>query len=139
VQGAEEEAEMSYWGAREEIDAMVGKVLRSVSLENDKGKIVFAFADGSSQSFGVEGDCCSHSWIEHLELPGSIEGATVTGFEEDQMDDTDDPVKNPATEYGREHESLQVYSSRFKTDRGEIVLEYRNSSNGYYGGYLVPA
>lgn len=132
---------MNYYGVDEVIKAMIGKTLTSVCLENNKERIVFTFADGSSQAFGVEGDCCSQSWIEHLEAPNDVNGAIVLGFSEDSADATEDDTKNPVVSKDsyqpREHESLQVYQSRFKTDRGEIVLEYRNSSNGYYGGTLV--
>jgi hypothetical protein len=34
-------------------------------------------------------------------------------------------------------EDNKVYNTRFRTDRGDIVLEYRNSSNGDFGGELV--
>jgi hypothetical protein len=31
---------------------------------------------------------------------------------------------------------LSVYQTTFRTNRGDIRVEYRNDSNGYYGGYL---
>jgi hypothetical protein len=35
-----------------------------------------------------------------------------------------------------EHDCLQVYGLKVTTNKGEIVIDYRNSSNGYYGGNL---
>jgi len=125
---------------------MVGRTLARVAMSKAKGsddRISFAFQDGSEAVFDVEGDCCSSSWIEHLELPGEVNGAVVLSVEDsDAVDATENDALNPLggtsdDEYrSREHESLQVYHTRINTDRGEIVLEYRNSSNGYYGGYL---
>jgi len=49
--------------------------------------------------------------VENIDLPGSLEN-----HEED--------------------ECLQVYGLKICTDKGEIVIDYRNSSNGDYGGNL---
>lgn len=117
--------------------------LKSVTLSDDKETITFAFEDGSEARFGVEGDCCSQSWIEHLDVPPYVIGEKLVAVSDARTDDlTDDDTANPMQgseeEYRyRTHECLQVYQTHFKTAKGDIVLEYRNSSNGYYGGYLV--
>ncbi len=121
---------------------MVGRKLASVTLNKERNTIAFAFEDGKVQTFGVEGDCCSRSWIEHLEMPNDIKGATITGaHDSDYVNATEDDEKNPVVNPGdyqpREYECLKVYQTVFHTDRGDISLEYRNSSNGYYGGSLT--
>lgn len=35
-----------------------------------------------------------------------------------------------------ENDYLQYYGVQINTDKGAFTLEYRNSSNGYYGGSL---
>lgn len=35
-----------------------------------------------------------------------------------------------------EGDYIKVYRTTIVTDRGFIDIEYRNSSNGYYGGWL---
>lgn len=125
-----------------EFASMLNKPLKSVALDEGKTEIAFLFEDGSSRKFGVAGDCCSHSWIEHLETPDSIPGAIITAVEERGGVPWDGhECKQKATGWGHEcgHESLVVYNTRFRTNKGDIVLEYRNDSNGYYGGYLVDA
>lgn len=109
-----------------EMFAGMDRPLSAVVLRDDKSAIRFEFMDGSSVRFGVEGDCCSSSWIEHLEMPDDIAGQTITEVFDDRIEQQDQ-------EYGL----LQVYHTRFRTPKGDIVLEYRNESNGYYGGYLV--
>lgn len=128
--------------------SFIGKTLESVILSNDKEKIVFRFKDGTPPiAYGVEGDCCSSSWIEHLETPGDVDGAKVVDVKESGgvpwdghacVEDVRDDDYN-VTKKGCGHDSLSVYNITFRTDHGDIVLEFRNDSNGYYGGYLVEA
>lgn len=105
--------------------------LKSVTLDAEKEVITFSFNSLEAVPdirFGVEGDCCSHSWIEHLEAPESVEGRTVVAVDDCAMDRSDDD----------EYEVTQVYQTVFRLDNGDsIKVEYRNTSNGYYGGYMV--
>jgi len=114
---------------------MIGRKLESVALDDGKGRITFTFADGFARSFGVEGDGCSTSWIEYLEMPGDIKGATLLSVVASAPITQD----HPGHDEENGGDSIEVYNTAFRTDRGDIVLEYRNSSNGYYGGYLVDA
>lgn len=110
-----------------------GKVILSVELSPKKDEIMFQFVDGTSVRYAVEGDCCSNSWIEHLEMPISVLGAKILSVEDSG------PVTQDHSEHDQENggDCISVYNTNFHTDRGTIVLEYRNSSNGYYGGYLM--
>lgn len=112
---------------------MIGKALAAVTLDKGKDRITFEFQDGSSRSFGVDGDCCSSSWIEHLEMPADVVGAKIISAE-DSASITSDHDEHDEENGG---DSIAVYNTAFRTDRGDIVLEYRSSSNGYYGGNLT--
>lgn len=126
-------------------DDVIGKQIDAVLLDDDRDRVLFRFQDGSDRSYGVEGDCCSHSWIEHLEMPSDFKGAKILSVEdgggvawdnhECVQSERDDDYR--VTKEGCGHDSLSVYNTLFKTDKGTIVLEYRNDSNGYYGGYLT--
>lgn len=130
-----------FGSAESEYLPLVGRKLKSVKVINDRGTLVFEFADGAI-SYLATGDCCSHTWIEHLEVPAGIEGAEISGVTDHPViDATEDNDKNPITSpesdwYQREHECLQLYQTVFHTNKGDISTEYRNSSNGYYGGRL---
>lgn len=104
--------------------------LAGVHLSDDKSEICFEFQDGTSARFEVEGDCCSQSWIEHLEMPNDIVGQCITEIFEEAGD------TKPGEDLSQ-FDVLAVYQTHFRTPVGDIVLEYRNDSNGYYGGYLV--
>ena len=126
-------------GGTMNFDNMLNKPLRSVELSNHKERITFRFQDGSHRSFGVEGDCCSQSWIEHLDVPNDLVGAVITSVEDGGGIPWDGHICLEEVNFSRScgHDHLQVYNTRFFTNRGTIVLEYRNDSNGYYGGCLV--
>lgn len=124
--------------------AFVGKVIDRIR-QRDKEHIDFWFVDGSTRRLYTDGDCCSVSWIEHLTMPDDIVGATIQSVDEPTMPPHDDHkciVRDWSKPYDENdestcgHDSLAVYHTRFRTDRGDIVLEYRNDSNGYYGGNL---
>jgi hypothetical protein len=112
---------------------IVGKEIKSVGLYDGNDRIRFSFQDETERSYGVEGDCCSSSWIEHLEIPNDIEGAVILSVEDGGGVAWD----NHDCDGHCGHDSLAVYNTKFYTSRGTITLEYRNDSNGYYGGYLT--
>ena len=125
---------------------VIGKSIDSINLDKEADRITFAFQDGTQRSYGVEGDCCSRSWIEHLEMPVDVKGAVIQSVEDgdgipwDNHQCVESVYDGDKREYSTEgcgHESLSVYSTKFQTDKGTVALEYRNDSNGYYGGYLT--
>lgn len=115
------------------LDVLVGKTIKSITLNKSADEITFTFNEGKDEVYSVDGDCCSNSWIEHITVPNDVDGAKVLSCTNLTMDTKD----NVIDEYGFTHESLQYYETRISTNKGDIVLEYRNSSNGYYGGYLT--
>lgn len=105
----------------------VGKTINQLMIADDKEALLFKCADGD-HVVKVDADCCSHTWIEHIELPALGFPALVVSVE-----DLDLPGSN---DNHPEHDCLQVYGCKITTDKGEIVIDYRNASNGYYGGSL---
>jgi hypothetical protein len=111
-------------------ESLAGKKIASVSGGNKNEDLMIACEDGSLFAAHVEGDCCSHSWIEHLTVPDDIQGAEILGI-------TDSDTTLPDGIDMSQYDCLQAYETRIRTTRGDIVMEYRNDSNGYYGGYSV--
>lgn len=109
-----------------DLKPLIGRKLVSVEVSDDKEVVTFRFTDGFV-SYAAEGHCCSQSWIEHITVPPDIAGAEITHWAENEMGEVDN---------ADDWETIRVYQQSFRTDKGDIVLEYRNSSNGYYGGYL---
>lgn len=105
---------------------LVGKTIRSIKLADDKEAILFITDQGEVKA-RCDADCCSHTWIEHVELPALGVPALVTSVEGVDMPDLGSPSEDDVIAY---------YGCKIVTDKGEIVIDYRNSSNGYYGGNL---
>lgn len=106
-------------------EPLAGRKLAGVRVSDDKNILTFDFEGGDSVSYRAEGDCCSSSWIEHLTVPPDIAGTEITAW-----------ADQPMGSFERDWETISVYQTSFLTAKGEIIVEYRNSSNGYYGGWL---
>jgi hypothetical protein len=112
-----------------EPNVLIGKVITAVYLATDKEAMKFDIQDGEPIIVRADGDCCSHSWIEAIDNPEAIIGSPV--LEAEDLD-----LGIPALE-NDEYEYLQYYGFKISTVKGTCKIEYRNSSNGYYGGNLV--
>lgn len=106
-------------------DALVGKTLTKVELASDKKAIRFT-VDGEVIVAKCDADCCSETWIESVEMPAGGLPAKVM-----------EAVGLDLPEQWNDGDLLQFYGLKLTTDKGDFVLDYRNSSNGYYGGSLA--
>ncbi|QXN73014.1 hypothetical protein SEA_PHILLIS_43 [Mycobacterium phage Phillis] len=119
---------MGYWGIEKE--EVVGKKVLAVFIseeylvfETDKGRV----------GFGVEGDCCS--WSYFYDIVGAdklLANGPITEISELDLSDQN---------YYEDYEDIQVYGYEFVSAHpvwGEqtTVVSFRNSSNGYYGGWM---
>jgi len=105
---------------------MANKPLDFITVSENKEYLTFSFQDGTNAIFRAVGDCCSSTWIEHLELPLDVSGKVLLSVEEKDLDT-----------FVEDYETIQIYQTRFVLSSGETIsIEYRNSSNGYYGGWL---
>lgn len=102
------------------------KTITGIEVAADRKAMRFLVHAGEPIKVRADGDCCSESWIEHVELPAGGFPAKVL-----QVDELDLPGS-----CDQEYDCLQVYGLKIITDRGDVVIDYRNSSNGYYGGSL---
>lgn len=116
----------------EKENILVGKTISAVKIAEDKKAILFETEEGPVVA-RADGDCCSSTWIEHVELPALGFPVVVLAVE-----DIDLPLPTLTEEQTAEKESgeLKFYGCKISTARGDIVIDYRNSSNGYYGGSL---
>lgn len=113
-----------------ETTRLVGKKLKCVELLEAGTKIKFRFLSHKPISYYVDAGCCSNSWVEHFEIPDNVSGAKIVNVVSQYVRDEDTARDENGNDY------LQVYMTTFKTTAGDIVFEYRNSSNGAYGAEL---
>lgn len=105
---------------------LVGRTILAIKIADDKKAIQFQTDQGEIIAM-VDGDCCSDTWIESIEVPALGLPALVVSADDLQMPDLGSQG---------DYEFIAYYGFKIVTDKGEIILDYRNSSNGYYGGNL---
>lgn len=108
---------------------LVGKKITAAAVAVGGESITFDVEGGDPITGTTYGDCCSSTWIEGVEGLDRIVGGVVAKVEDIAM--PDQPYS------AEEHESLAFYGCQITTDKGTAVIDYRNSSNGYYGGSLA--
>ena len=106
---------------------LIGKAIKEIQMTTDKLAIKFVLEDGAEVIARTDADCCSQTWIEHISLPCSGFPAFVTDARNIEMPDLGTPDNAECVAY---------YGYEIKTNKGDLVIDYRNESNGYYGGYL---
>jgi hypothetical protein len=105
---------------------LVSKTLIGIMLAEDKEAILFRTSSGDIVA-KCDADCCSHTWVEHIELPVNGLPAVVLSVQDIELNADLDTQKG----------ELSFYGCKIATDKGDIVIDYRNESNGYYGGNLT--
>lgn len=107
-------------------NVLIGKTLTGIKIADDKGALLFQTTEGDL-IVRCDADCCSHTWVEAVELPSRGFPALVTAVDDLSMPDLGSPG---------EYDCIAYYGCKVSTENGDIVIDYRNSSNGFYGGSL---
>lgn len=114
---------------------MIGEIITRLGINPSKNGLAF-HTDKGSYVLCVNGDCCSQSWIEHIEGVEDCIGATIVDVDDIEMEDDwcgGYPDQYKAVWVRPDEELIRYYCTRIITDKGPLKIEYRNSSNGYYG------
>ena len=104
-----------------------GKTISRILIAEDKEALKFETTEGDVIAIAY-GDCCSTTWVEHVDLPARGFPALVQSVSNLDLDKPDEES---------EYSVIQFYGLKITTNNGDIVIDYRNESNGYYGGDLV--
>ena len=107
---------------------LIGKTLIGIQITTDKDMLRFLTTDGHTVAI-CNAECCSKTWIEHIELPAAGFPCVVTAVEDITMDKEEEWSHNGDVR-------ILFYGCKITTDKGHIIIDYRNESNGYYGGDL---
>lgn len=97
-------------------------------------------------AFQVEGDCCSTSeFFDFYGVEALLSNGAVTHVDEVDLSPGDVGYKPETWEEGvvHEYDEVQVYGYRITTEHPTFgpqysVFSFRNTSNGYYGGWMEP-
>lgn len=108
-------------------ECLTGKTIKKVMLASDGKAMLFILENGGEVKVKADGDCCSSTWINSIELPAMGFPAKVISVSNLEM---------PDHVYDEDYDVIQHYGCKIATDKGDLVIDYRNESNGYYGGNL---
>lgn len=112
-------------------ESLLGRKVLRVWLKSDT--TLALSTDAGVLRYEVDADCCSESWFYRVLRADALVGGRVVAVLEGKTDDVD-----PEDGLGRQ-ESDEVNGYSILTDKGVCEVTFRNSSNGYYGGWLNPS
>jgi hypothetical protein len=110
----------------------IGKFISGV-YRDGKDVVLEGVREGLDIVLEPYGDCCSSTWIESIDIVENLLGATIQ-----KIEDIDMPQKGNVGTLNHPYvDQVAYYGLRITTDKGVSVLDYRNDSNGYYGGSVL--
>lgn len=121
---------MGYYD-QENYEKMVGLTVIGVELFGDDDVRVH-LDDGQTAVFGLEGDCCSHSYYTDPAQFLELVGTKLQKVEERSSRDGSDNAEKYPEDGGETSWHFLV----FETNKGHVTIDWRNDSNGYYDGYI---
>ncbi len=116
----------------EDVDALnrlVGRVVSAVMVDAETQHYLGFETDKGAVWFEAQGDCCSESWFADIINAKALIGnkvMSVRGLDSIRLGDA------PRTR----QESDWWYGFEVQARWGSCIIAFRNSSNGYYGGWL---
>lgn len=114
-------------------DRLLGRHVNAIFI--DENDLVFE-TDAGQMAYCVYGDCCSHSYFYDFHgVKKLLESSVVLEFAH-----VDDGYVEPTND-DDSWECIQAYGFKIVSEHpqfGEVtsVFSFRNSSNGYYGGWM---
>ena len=114
----------------DDIQGMVGAQIVALLVEADgQHFLAFAAKDGRVFVWDTTGDCCSESWFADITGIDALKASPIESVEEIEMP--------KITDNSRTRQEYDVaYGYKIKTGHGYVDIVFRNSSNGYYGGWM---
>ncbi|RTL65856.1 MAG: hypothetical protein EKK42_20130 [Pseudonocardiaceae bacterium] len=111
---------------------LIGHKIVNVELADDS--LSFTTDAGHVLRYSVEGDCCSYSYFHDIVGAEKLyENGPVKEVNSIAVDDTD--VAADSNEYIKCY-GYEIVTEHPKWGDQTTVFSFRNSSNGYYGGWM---
>lgn len=113
-------------------DKLIGRKIKSLKLSSGESYLLFD-TDEDQILWEAEGDCCSESWFADIINFAALIDGTVISVEDIDLPDAFVQKASEDNRCRQLHDNF--YGIRIATDLGICDIVYRNSSNGYYGGW----
>lgn len=107
---------------------LLNKVIKNIFISEGEEYIKFILSNNSEVIYMTDADCCSETWFSDFTGVDCL-------INEELLEIEDLDLPNDIALANRSRQEIdKLYGYSFKTKKGYATLEYRNSSNGYYGG-----
>lgn len=107
---------------------LLNQKVKKIEINAENDSLVF-ITDKEEFVYNAWGDCCSITWFSHIAGIKNLLGQTVTKvIEHKSRDATEEEYKEG------NYDDLEIYGFALETKKGTCDIEFRNDSNGYYGG-----
>lgn len=117
-----------------ELKDLVGKKVNKIFMDSEY--LRFVTDEQGTFTYRVEGDCCSSSYFyDFYGVKNLLENGKIKEIKTVELLPSDVVVAN-----SNHYDVIRVYGYQITTEGeyGEVtsVFSFRNSSNGYYGGWI---
>lgn len=119
------------YGSDSDLSVMEDAVITNLFVAPGEHALYFVARDGRIFAWLVDGDCCSCSWFADVIGVSSLLNRRIIEAVIDEM-----PEGYNIDDGRCRQEVDSCYGYKLKTDGGYVDIVYRNSSNGYYGGWM---
>lgn len=119
------------------IENYIGKIITSFKFT--KQLLTFQFTDDSFLNLYAVGDCCSNSWFEGISGEEVLKsGNTLTSFNFVKLSEIDTQTGKLLDRNEDIWDNVTIfYGIKLTTNKGYCDIDMRNSSNGFYGGFIT--
>ena len=122
-----------------ELTDFEGKEIAEFYKAEDGSYLLFVIWNDKKQEiknlmYEAVGDCCSTSWFEDIDNPDCLWKAPIISVgkcESTAVIDEEQQAKCRAND----SDVMEYSAYEIKTRKGICKIEFRNESNGYYGGW----
>ena len=109
---------------------LLGKYPTKLWVSPDQHALIIE-TSGGDYKYETEGDCCSESWFADIIGVDALLHGEILGINYTQMDSIENAHRS-------RQEDDKLYKVEITTVEGHCDIIFRNSSNGYYGGWMNP-
>lgn len=110
-------------------DKLLGQTVVATVLASDRETLQLYTLSGQVFLLQTAGECCSSTWIEAIDGDDALYG-TIKAVEDIDMPNLGDVP----TVHRESVDCVEYYGLCITTNKGRAVIDYRNDSNGCYGG-----
>lgn len=113
---------------------LVGHKIRSISVSDECLRFT---TENGDVTYRVEGDCCSNSYFhDFVGVEKLLQAERVLSMNEVALDDAEPRTGEPYWEECVRCYGFQIVSEHPQWGEVTSAFSFRNSSNGYYGGWM---